>query len=707
MPESRAEILLAEESPLAQAIRAGGPIFSNASGGSSAFLGLPLAIENKPIGAVGFLVPAGVFTAEDRDFARAFAGQCALALARSLAFQEWQDAEAELRRSERNLADFFEQAAVGLHWVDADGVILRANRAELELLGYTREEYVGRRITEVHADADIALRMLARLSRGETLQNFEACLVAKDGSIKNVLIDSNAQFEGERFLHTRSFTRDVTQMKRAAQGQAMHFAVTAILSESDALEQAALPLLRAVGESLGWSVGLLWTVDPGAFVLRCLQIWSDPRSPAPTFTAESLRMTFPSGVGMPGRVWATGRPAWIVDTGDDANFPRAPLAALDELRSACALPIVQRGQTVGVLEFFSRERRALDEDLLHLFADVGNRIGQFLERRKAQEDFRPEAQERARLFRQAVEASAQKTRFLAAVSHDLRTPVHAIALHSALLEKEADRRSLAEDDPLRATARRIGAAARAFTDLLASLLELSSFDAGQKTMREEQFSLRSLLDECVDTQRGVARAKGLDLRYRPPDRSLGLAADRTEVLRVVTNLISNGIKFTERGFVDLSRAGPGDLSPDHGGAGRLDTRRERAGKRRDLLGSVPGGAHPPRLSRADGRRDREREWRETRRERSAAAGLRAALGIDPRDRRRPRIRSGAGRDPLRRGLHGGRRRPRRPRAGPLVGEGARARAPRHDDARRGRPRRALEDPREPGAQRHVDRGPHG
>jgi len=121
----------------------------------------------------------------------------------------------ELRRRERELADFIENAAVGLHWVGADGTILWANQAELDLLGYAREEYIGRKITEFHADRDVIDDILRRLTNRETLHNYEACLRCKDGSVRHVLISSNVMWEGEKFVHTRCFTRDITERKRA------------------------------------------------------------------------------------------------------------------------------------------------------------------------------------------------------------------------------------------------------------------------------------------------------------------------------------------------------------------------------------------------------------------------------------------------------------------------------------------------------------
>jgi len=121
----------------------------------------------------------------------------------------------ELRRRERELADFIENASVGLHWVGADGTILWANQAELDLLGYTREEYVGRMITEFHADEDAINDILRRLMNRETLHDYEARLKCKDGSVRHVLINSNVMWEEDRFVHTRCFTRDITERKRA------------------------------------------------------------------------------------------------------------------------------------------------------------------------------------------------------------------------------------------------------------------------------------------------------------------------------------------------------------------------------------------------------------------------------------------------------------------------------------------------------------
>ena len=123
--------------------------------------------------------------------------------------------EEALRRSEQELSDFFENASVGLHWVGPDGIIMRVNQTELDLLGYSREEYVGRHIVEFHVDQTVIQDILDRLACGETLREYPARIRCKDGSILDVLINSNVLFEDGKFIHTRCFTRDVTDRKRA------------------------------------------------------------------------------------------------------------------------------------------------------------------------------------------------------------------------------------------------------------------------------------------------------------------------------------------------------------------------------------------------------------------------------------------------------------------------------------------------------------
>jgi PAS domain S-box-containing protein len=123
--------------------------------------------------------------------------------------------EDELRRKHQDLDDFFENSAIALHVVSGEGIIQRANQAELNLLGYSQQEYVGRHIAEFHADSPVIGDILHRLACGQQLERYPARLRAKDGSVKHVLITSNCRFEQGQMINTRCFTMDVTKIHEA------------------------------------------------------------------------------------------------------------------------------------------------------------------------------------------------------------------------------------------------------------------------------------------------------------------------------------------------------------------------------------------------------------------------------------------------------------------------------------------------------------
>jgi PAS domain S-box-containing protein len=147
----------------------------------------------------------------------------------------------ELVRKSADLEDFFDNSAVGLHIVSGDGIILRANKAELSLLGYTAEEYIGRRIADFHVDPPVITDILNKLGGGESLEAYPARLRAKNGTIKHVLITSNARLEDGKLFNTRCFTIDVTEVHAAETARresddrlsATYEAATVGIAESD------------------------------------------------------------------------------------------------------------------------------------------------------------------------------------------------------------------------------------------------------------------------------------------------------------------------------------------------------------------------------------------------------------------------------------------------------------------------------------------
>ena len=129
--------------------------------------------------------------------------------------QRQQEAETALRRSEQELADFFENATIGLNWIAADGTVLRANRAQLDLLGCASSEYIGHSFAEFHEDRSLVDDMLRRLADGDVLREVPSRMHCGNGEVRDVMINGSPYMKDGRLVHGRCFVRDVTDQVRA------------------------------------------------------------------------------------------------------------------------------------------------------------------------------------------------------------------------------------------------------------------------------------------------------------------------------------------------------------------------------------------------------------------------------------------------------------------------------------------------------------
>jgi PAS domain S-box-containing protein len=169
--------------------------------------------------------------------------------------------------------------------------------------------------------------------------------------------------------------------------QGVEHAVARILAETEQPVEVYEATLGAIGRSLGWELGSVWEVDPISGRLRCVKTWHAGEE-AREFVALSERLTLSAGEGLPGRVLDSGQPAWIHDAPEDANFPRAEAARKAGLHAAFAFPLRSARGVLGVMEFFTREQRRPDPELLATVDLLGSLVGQFIARRHAEEEVR-------------------------------------------------------------------------------------------------------------------------------------------------------------------------------------------------------------------------------------------------------------------------------------------------------------------------------
>lgn len=169
---------------------------------------------------------------------------------------------AQVRQAHAEVLDFFENGSLGLHCVDGEGIIRRVNHAELEMLGYSREEYIGRHIREFHIDDEVISDILDRLAADETLRDYPARLRCRDGSVREVLINSNVLFQDGEFLHTRCFTRDVTELNRIKRALAQSQKLEGLGTLAGGVAHDFNNLLVPILSNAEWLLGNFETTDP-------------------------------------------------------------------------------------------------------------------------------------------------------------------------------------------------------------------------------------------------------------------------------------------------------------------------------------------------------------------------------------------------------------------------------------------------------------
>jgi len=165
-------------------------------------------------------------------------------------------------------------------------------------------------------------------------------------------------------------------------------AVSRALAADESPRECLARVLETIARGLGWSVGALWQIWPGSDRLRLAGWWADAEDRFEAFAEASRGTEFAPGLGLPGRVWAAGRPDWLVDLGRAGNFPRRAAAERAGLRSGVAVPLMRGSRCTGVLELYSTAERAPDAEVADLLAAIGGQLASFLSLTEAEARFR-------------------------------------------------------------------------------------------------------------------------------------------------------------------------------------------------------------------------------------------------------------------------------------------------------------------------------
>jgi PAS domain S-box-containing protein len=439
--------------------------------------------------------------------------------------------EDALRHREARAQAVLETSPLGILMVAREGRIVWANGRAARMFGYDPDALAGQalevllpeRLRAAHAQHRAGFFANPRV-RPMGL-GLELTARRKDGSEFPVEI-SLSHVETDGGLLALGFITDVTPRKEAEKRLQAEFAVTRVFAEAPSLEHLPSRLLQALGECLRWDVVELWRPD-GA-VLRWGAAWHQPGLDTTEFDAASRQTVLPLGAGLPGRAWADGRALWAEDLQRCPAFLRVAAAASIGLRAACAFPIRSEHTVTGVIVLLSREPREPDDSLLATLADIGNRIGQHLEHRRAEQEL---ARQREVLYQ--TEKLAALGRLVAGVAHEMNNPLGIMSSRIELMLEDAQRQALSAEllEDLRVLHRntlRVAGVAQA----------LRSF-ARQSTGERVPVNLNSVVEETLLLARKPMTTDRIHVATVLDPSLPPLSGDANSLQQVLLNLLTN------------------------------------------------------------------------------------------------------------------------------------------------------------------------
>jgi len=411
--------------------------------------------------------------------------------------------------STAELTDFVENAVEGLHRVGPDGTILWANRAELQMLGYAWDEYVGRHIAEFHEDPATIDYILATLLSGGALYDQPARLRCKDGSIKRVLIHSNGHFDDGNLRYTRCFTRDATER---------HERDVALAQRDAMLLNAPVAAALVMGPELRFHLvnnRYCELFDCAGLVGRTV--------------AEAFPHLHGSGVGEEiARVFKSGAQYQVEELvlrlTDAQGQPceRYFRFSLEPLMGADARP---EGVIVVAVEVTEHVRSRQAVERAH--------------------------REREQLLVDLSAASQAKDEFLAMLGHELRNPLSPIVTALQLMRMRGDGAHGREGEIIQ---RQVDHLVRLVDDLL----DVSRVTRGKIELKVERVELARVIDKAVEMASLLIeqRRHRLEVDIEP---GLAWEGDSVRLAQVVSNLLTNAARYTEpdgRLWLRVRQAGP-------------------------------------------------------------------------------------------------------------------------------------------------------
>ena len=380
-------------------------------------------------------------------------------------------------------------------------------------------------------DKQLMVQAVAEALRGGQRYDVEYRVIRPNGDVRLVHSQGDViRDESGRPRRMFGTVQDITERRQAERRLMAQHTVTQILAQAATLQEATAKILQALCESLVWDVGALWSIDRDAGVLRCVEVWHKDSVEVSEFEAASRETTFIPGIGLPGRVWFSREPAYIPDVVRDSNFLRAPIAAREVMHAAFGFPILLGGEVLGVMEFFSHEIREPEQELLDMMGTIGSQIGQFIERKQAEDALHHAQTELAHVTRVATLGE-----MTASIAHEINQPLGAIVNSASACLRWLEAQKLEE---ARRSASRVIAEGHRASEIIGRIRAL----AKKAPPRKDWLDVNETIHEVIALAHSEVQRNGVALETQLSEDVPVILADRIQLQQVVLNLMMNAIE---------------------------------------------------------------------------------------------------------------------------------------------------------------------
>ncbi len=298
----------------------------------------------------------------------------------------------ERKATEQRFRALFDNAAVGIVTTALDGVMTDANQKFLGMLGYTKEELIGRRIADIAIsdDSENSSHAPEKLNTVSDASTTEGRLMRKDGrgiwARRTMSAIRGADGSASYLVNV---VEDITDRKQEELRRTMEYAVTRALAEEANLADQFTKIIEIICHNMSWEFGLAWVWDSDAQGLKCSSSWGADAPELQAFVADSMQRVIKPKLGeqegLIRRCFASGEAIWISNIAPVPGFKRADLIWRAGLHGAFAFPLLRGGEVVGVMEFYQRSAHESERSLIGIAESIGRQIGQYMGRREAEE----------------------------------------------------------------------------------------------------------------------------------------------------------------------------------------------------------------------------------------------------------------------------------------------------------------------------------